>query len=105
MSVNSEAHVERKWLNREWNINNPRIHPSPFSNDFLPRLEFVNPLSTVQAGKYERIVKLPEPIRPWHRASKGTTDKFRGCLTEIFPELKDLSEKELKDIEKMRDKV
>lgn len=105
MSINAEVHIERKWLNREPSINSPQIKSAPFTNDYLPRLEFLNPLSVTQAGVYEKNIKLPEPIRTWHRASKGTTDKFKGCLTEIFPELKDLSEKELKEIEKMRDKV
>jgi len=105
MSINTEVHVERKLLSREGNINDPPIKPSPFTNDFFPRLEFVNPSSITQAGMYEKTVKLPEPIRAWHSASKGATDDFKGCLIEIFPELKDLSEKELEEIKEMRDKV
>lgn len=105
MSVNSEVHVERKRFDRVGSINNPLLKSSPFNNDFYSRVEFVNPVSIVLAGLYERTIRLPEPIKAWHRASKGTTDKFEGCLTELFPELKNLSEKELKEVEKMRDKV
>lgn len=103
MSVNTEVHVERKQLSKVGNINNPLREPSPFANDSFLRLDFLNPLSTAQAGIYERTVKLPKPIVSWHPASKGTADKFEGCLTEIFPELKALTEKELEEeTEKLR---
>lgn len=105
MSINTEVNVETKQLNKAGNINNPSLKPSPFANDSFLRLDFLNPLSTAQAGVYERTIKLPRPIRPWHPASKGTTDKFEGCLTEIFPELKSLSEKELKEAQKLRGKT
>jgi len=105
MSINTEAYVERKWLHKETDINNPpSITPKPFNNQFVARRELVNPALVAYAGRYEKVLKVPEPVKPWHRAIRGTTDKFRGCLTEIFPELKDLTDKELKEIEKMRDR-
>jgi len=104
MSFNSQTYIERKLLNREPSGNNPDRKP-PLTNDYSSRLEFLNPSLLTQAGLYERTVKLPTPIRPWHKASKGATDKFKGCLAEIFPELKDISEKEFKEIERQRHKL
>jgi hypothetical protein len=101
MSINSQTHIERKLLNREPNGNNPD-RKLPHANDYLSRFEFLNPPVLTQAGLYEQTVKLPTPIKPWHQASKGATDRFKGCLAEIFPELKDISEKELKEIERKR---
>lgn len=101
MSINSQTHIERKLLNRELSGNNPYRKP-PLTNDYSSTLEFLNPSLLTQAGLYERIVKLPTPIKPWHQASKGATDRFKGCLAEIFPELKDISEKELKEIRRKR---
>lgn len=101
MSINSQTYVERRLLDREPSRNDPD-RKSPLSNNFLSRLEFLNPSPFTQAGLYERTVKLPAPIKPWHRASKGAADKFKGCLAEIFPELKDISEKELKEIGRKR---
>jgi hypothetical protein len=101
MSVNSQTYTERRILNREPSGNNPDLKP-PFANDSLLRLEFLNPSPITQAGLYDKIIKLPRPIKPWHRASKGATDRFKGYLSKTFPELKDLSEKELKEIKKKR---
>lgn len=101
MSINSQMHIERKLLNLEPSGNNPD-KKSPFANDFLSRLEFLNPSSITHAGLYDKTINLPKPIKSWHRASRGATEKFKGCLTEIFPELKNLTEKELKEIEKKR---
>lgn len=101
MSINSQTHLERRLLNQEPSGNNPD-RKSPFANDYFPRSDFLNSSSVTQAGLYERTIKLPKPIKPWHRASKGVTDRFKGCLTELFPELKNLNEKELKDIERKR---
>jgi len=107
MSLNSEVHVDRKLLDKLGTVNNP-LAPSKcarFDNAFYLRVDFVNPLCNAQAGLYEKTIRLPAPIMSWHRASKGTTDKFAGCLAEAFPELKNLSEKELRDMEKTRDRV
>lgn len=107
MSLNSEVHPCMKRLDKLGTVNNP-LPPSKrarFDNAFYSRVDFVNPLCSAQAGLYEKTIGLPEPIMSWHRASKGTSDKFAGCLTEIFPELKNLSEKELRDMEKTRDKI
>jgi hypothetical protein len=101
MSINSQTHIERRLLNRELSGNNPE-RKSPFANDYLSRVEYLNPSSVTQAGLYEKIISLPRPIKPWHRASKGVTERFRGCLTEMFPELRGLSEKDLKEMEKER---
>lgn len=101
MSINSQTHIERRLLNLEPSGNNPD-KKSPFANDYLSRLEYLNPSSLTQAGLYEKTINLPRPIKPWHRASKGVTERFKGCLTDIFPELKDLSEKDLKEMEKKR---
>ena len=101
LSVNSQTHIERRLLNREPSGNNPERKP-PLMNDYLSTLEFLNPSFFTQAGLYEKTVKLPAPIKSWHKASKGAADRFKGCLTEIFPELKDISEKELKEIERKR---
>ena len=47
----------------------------------------------------------PVPILEWHLAMKGTTSKFRGHLSKIFPELEKVSDKTLDElINDMRDK-
>lgn len=107
MSLNSEVDVDWKLLDKLGTVNSP-LRPSTrarFDNAFYSRVDFVNPLCSAQAGVYEKTVRLPEPIMGWHRASKGTADKFAGCLADIFPELKNLSEKELRDMEKTRDRI
>jgi hypothetical protein len=65
-------------------------------------LEFLNPSSVTQAGLYEKTINLQKPVKPWHHASKGATARFKGCLTEMFPELKGLDEKDLKELGKKR---
>lgn len=104
MSINSQAHIERRLLDREPSRNNPDKE-SPFTNDYSSRIQYLNPSSTTLAGLYERAMSLPRPIKPWHRASRGATERFKGCLTEIFPELKDLDEKDLWEMEKKRHKL
>lgn len=101
MSVNAQVNVTRKLLHQEPSTNNPR-NEQPVTSDFLPRIEFLNPSVITHAGVYDRIIKLPEPVKPWHRASKGATDRFKGCLSDAFPELKDLSEEDMKEIERER---
>ena len=101
MSVNAEVNIERKLIYQEPSVNNPRSE-SPVTNDFLPRIEFLNPSSITQAGVYDRIIKLPKPVKSWHRASRGATERFKGCLSDVFPELKDLSEEDMKEIERKR---
>lgn len=101
MSINSQMNVERRLLSPEPSGNNPERR-SPLINDYLPSMEFLNPLAITPAGKYDKTEKLPNPLKPWHRASKGATDRFKGCLSKLFPELKDLNEKDLKEIEKKR---
>jgi len=101
MSINSQTYVERRLLLQEPSGNNPDRKP-PFANDRLSRLDFLNPSSITSAGLYEKTIKLPDPIKPWHHASKGATRRFKGFLTEIFPELKGVSEKDLRDIERKR---
>lgn len=101
MSVNSQMSTERRLLDGEPSGNNPD-RKSPLANDYLPKIEYLNPLVVTQAGLYDRIIKLPEPMRPWHRASKGAAERFSGCLSDIFPELKDISEDELKQLQKKR---
>lgn len=100
-SVNSQMNVERRLLYQEPSGNDPDRKP-PLANDFLRRIEYLNPLAVTQTGLYDRIVKLPKPIRPWHRASKGAAERFKGCLSDDFPELKDLSEEDLKELQKKR---
>ncbi len=101
MSVNSSMNIERRMLQSEASGNNPHRN-SPITNDYFPRTDFLNPLSITIAGRYDRTEKLPAPVKPWHRASKGATERFSGCLSELFPELKNLKEKDLKKLEKKR---
>lgn len=104
MSVNSQMNVERRLLQGEPSGNSPERKP-PLANDYFPRIEFLNPLAVTQAGLYDRIVKLPKPVKAWHPASKGVAERFKGCLSDVFPELKDLSEEDLKEIERKRHKL
>jgi hypothetical protein len=99
VSVNSQVNISRKILYEEPSVNNPR-NESPATNNFFPRIEFLNASSIT--GIYDRIIKLPTPVKSWHRASKGTVDRFKGCLSGVFPELKDLSEEDMKAIERKR---
>jgi hypothetical protein len=101
VSVNAHVNIARKLLHQEPSVNNPRNEP-PVTNDFLPSIEFLNPSAITQAGVYDRIIKLPEPVKPWHRASRGATERFKGCLSDVFPELKNLSEEDLKEIKRER---
>jgi hypothetical protein len=101
VSVNADVSIAWKRLHQEPSVNNPR-NDSPVSNDFLPSIEFLNPSAITQAGVYDRTIKLPKPVKHWHRASKGATERFKGCLSDIFPELKDLSEEDMKDIKRKR---
>lgn len=101
LSINTHMNIERKSLRQEPSMNNPKSQP-PEANDYLLNIEFLNPSSITQAGIYDRIVKLPKPIKPWRRASRGATERFKGCLSEAFPELKNLSEEDLKEIERER---
>lgn len=101
MSVNANVNITRKFFHQRLSVNNPR-NESPVTNDFLPNIEFLNPSALTQAGVYDRIIKLPKPVKPWHRASKGATERFKGSLLDVFPELKDLSEEEMKDIKRER---
>jgi hypothetical protein len=96
--------VERRLLQGEPSGNSPERKP-PLANDYFPRIEFLNPLAVTQAGLYDRIVKLPKPVKAWHPASKGVAERFKGCLSDVFPELKDLSEEDLKEIERKRHKL
>ena len=101
MSSNSQLSVQREILAPESSgTHNQRA--SPLVNDFFSSINFVNPVSITQAGRYDRIENIPSPIKSWHRASKGATERFSGCLSEMFPELKNLSDKGLKGIEKKR---
>jgi len=108
MSVNSQMNIERRFLHREFcrepSRNNPERKP-PLTNDYLPSIESLNPLTVTQAGLYDRIVNVPKPVKPvrsWHRAPKGTVERFKGCLSDAFPELKELSDEDLKEIERKR---
>jgi hypothetical protein len=101
MSTNSEMNVQREILTLK-STGNDHQNTSPFANDIFSNINFLNPVSITQAGRYDRIEKIANPIKSWHPASKGTTERFSGCLSEIFPELKNLSDKELKGIEKKR---
>ncbi len=105
MSVNSQMNIERRLFHREPSGNNPE-RKLPLTNDScLPRIDYINPSAITQAGLYDRIVKLPKPLKPWHPASKGTAERFKGYLSDAFPELKDLSEKDLKEIERKRNRL
>lgn len=104
MSANSQMNVERRLLYQEPSGNDPDRKP-PLANDFLRRIEYLNPLTVAQTGLYDRIVKLPKPISPWHRASRGAAERFSGCLSDVFPELKDLSEDDLKQLQKKRHRL
>jgi hypothetical protein len=95
------VNFERKLLNQEPSVNNPKNEP-PVANDYLPRIEFLNPSPITQAGVYDRILKLPTPLKSWHRASRGVAERFKGCLSEAFPELRNLSEEDMKEIERER---
>jgi hypothetical protein len=101
MAINAQVHVERRLLEREPTGNTPSKDP-PFANDYFHRLAFLNPSSVTLTGSYEKIVKLPRPVKSWHKSSRGATDRFKGCLAELFPELKDLDERELKGLERKR---
>ena len=101
MSTNAQVNFERKLLNQEPSINNPN-NESPVTNAYLPQFEFLNPSPITHAGIYDRILKLPKPLKSWHRASKGTAERFKGCLSDAFPELKNLSEDDMKEIERKR---
>ncbi len=101
MSFNAQMNIARKFIHQEPSANNPKNEPT-VANDYLPRIEFLNPSAITQAGVYDRIMKLPEPVKPWHRASKGATERFKGCLSDVFPELKELSEEDMKEIERTR---
>jgi hypothetical protein len=98
VSVNAHVNIARK-LHQEPSITD-NLEVMLATNDFLPRIEFLNPSAIT--GLYDRVVKLPEPLKPWHRASKGATEEFKGCLSDVFPELKDLSEEDMNDIKRKR---
>ena len=101
MSTNSQVSVQRENLTSKPSYTH-RQQPTPIVNDFFSSMNFLNPISVTQAGRYDRVETVPNPIKSWHKASKGATERFSGCLSEMFPELKDLSESEIKRIERKR---
>ena len=105
MSNTAEGYLERKRIYIDGDINNPSIHPAPFSNRLVGREDFVNSPFISYAGRYDEVIKLPEPKIRWHPAVEGTAKKFRGRLAEIFPEFKNLSDEDFKKLEKMRDRL
>jgi len=40
-------------------------------------------------------LRTPAPIMRWHPAKQGTTAKFHGCLSKIYPELNKINDKGL----------
>ncbi len=102
MTVNSEIHVERRLVYHESTANTPSTRRH-VANDYLARIEFFNPSAITRTGRYETTtIKKLLPTKTWHRASKGTTSRFKGCLSELFPELKQLDEQDLRDLERKR---
>jgi len=104
MSVNSQMNTERRLFHGEPSGNNPDRKP-PLANDYLPKTQYLNPLVVTQAGLYDRIIRLPKPLRSWHRASRGAAERFSGCLSDVFPELKGISEDDLKLLQKKRHRL
>jgi hypothetical protein len=101
MSINSSFNLERQIAHQDFSGNfNTKDHLL-LTNNYLSRIGFLT-IPLTQAGKYDQTINVPKPMKAWHRASKGTTDKFEGCLTKVFPELIDLSEKEIRRIDKKR---
>lgn len=41
--------------------------------------------------------RVPKPIRPAHKAKKGTVARFAGNLARIFPAVADISDDELEE--------
>ncbi len=101
MSVNSSVSLERKIAYQDPSGNYSKKDQPSLTNNYFSRIGFLT-LSLTQAGRYDQTINISKPLKAWHRASKGTTDRFEGCLTKIFPELVDLSEKDLKEIDKKR---
>jgi hypothetical protein len=104
MSINSSVNIERQIIHQDFSGDSNTTNHLLLTNNFLSRIGFLTithpPLT--QAGRYDQTINMPKPMKAWHRASKGTTERFEGCLTKLFPELTDLSEKDLKEIEKKR---
>ncbi len=103
MFINSQVSVQREILvTLPTSSHGPP--PVPFVNDLPSRTNFLNlnRISITFAGRYDRVETVPNPIKQWHKASKGATERFSGSLADVFPELKDISEKELKRIQRTR---
>ena len=88
MSTNSQVSVQRENLTSKPSYTHSQ-QPTPIVNDFFSSMNFLNPISVTQAGRYDTVETVPNPIKSWHKASKGATERFSGCLSEMFPELKD----------------
>lgn len=99
MSVNSQVNVQREILVPNSSNTHGSKSTGRVANDFFSSINYLNQISITRAGRYDRVEKVPNPIKSWHKASKGATERFSGGLSQMFPELKNLSEKELKKIQ------
>jgi len=81
--------------------------PSYFSDEqaatisYVPSIFHARP-SFTNAGDYDIVIKLPTPILPPHKAVKGTTEKYKGKILALFPDLK-ITEEDIKNLDRKRD--
>jgi hypothetical protein len=54
-------------------------------------------------GDFQEIIRLPKPIFSYHAALPRTLEKFDAQLSELFPELSNLTDEELEKISRKRD--
>ena len=75
---------------------------TPSMKPFKLTRDYVTKAFTVQ-GVYQEIVKLPTPILAYHPANLQALKEFDEQLSELFPELANLTDDDLENISRKRD--